>query len=208
MAQNERNLETQNQEKRNSVRLDEYRPISVKDLKAGISHRVTMLNHSKNGMYFETDSIMEPGTEIYLGIENLSEVSFTGEYACKRAEIIWRKKLKKSFYNYGYGVKFISTDNTKEQKCGNQRSKIDSRKHPRRPYSKSVIYAVNNQILEGTTKNISPSGIFIKAKEKFYVGETIILSLPSKTKESLKIRGKIVWSDDEGFGVKFLKNLT
>jgi len=208
MARNERHLETENQEKRNNVRLDEYRPISVKDLKAGIFHKVTMLNHSKNGMYFESDSILEPGAEIYLGIENSSQVSFADEYEGKRAEIMWRKKLKKSFFNYGYGVQFISADNTKEQKCGNQKEKIDSRKHLRKPYSKSVIFAVDNQILEGTSENISLSGIFIKTKDKFRIGQTIILSLPSKTKKRLKIKGEVVWSNHEGFGVKFLKNLT
>jgi hypothetical protein len=208
MAGNEKHIEIQNQEKRNNVRLDESRRISVKDLKAGIFHKVTMLNYSKNGMYFESDSILEPGAEIYLGIENSSDVSPANEYEGKRAEIRWRKKLKKSFYNYGYGVKFISADNTKEQKYGNQREKIDSRKNLRKPYSKSVIFAVDNQILEGTSENISLSGIFIKTKDKFRIGQTIILSLPSKSKKRLKIKGEVVWVNHEGFGVKFLKNLT
>jgi Tfp pilus assembly protein PilZ len=205
MIRNEKHLMAQNHEKRKNVRLDEYRPISVKDLKAGIFHKATMLNYSKDGMYFETDSILQPGAEIYLGIANSSHVSFVDEYECKRAEIIWRKKLKKSFYNYGYGIKLISADNTKEQKCGNQRERIDSRKHPRKPYSKSVLYAANDQILEGTSQNISLSGIFIKAKDKLSVGQTVILSLPSKAKKRLKIRGEVVWSNHEGFGVKFLK---
>ena len=208
MAGNEKHIEIQNREKRNNVRLDESRRISVKDLKAGIFHKVTMLNYSKNGMYFESDSILEPGAEIYLGIENSSDVSPANEYEGKRAEIRWRKKLKKSFYNYGYGVKFIPADNVKEQKCGNQKKKIDSRKHLRKPYSKSVIFAVDNQILEGTSENISLSGIFIKTKDKFRIGQTIILSLPSKSKKRLKIKGEVVWVNHEGFGVKFLKNLT
>ena len=208
MAQNEKHLKTQNQEKRNNVRLEEYRPISVKDLKAGIFHQVTMLNQSKSGMYFETDSILELGAEIYLGIENSPGVSFADEYEGKRAEIIWRKKLKKSFYNYGYGVKFISADNPKEQKCGNREAKTDSRRHRRKPYSKSVIFAVDNQILEGTSENLSISGTFIKSKKKFSIGQTIILSLPTRTKKRLKIKGEVVWSNQEGFGVKFLKNLT
>ena len=208
MAQSETDQKAQNQEKRNDARLDEHRKISVKDLNAGIVHKVTMLNYSKNGMYFETDSVLEPGTEIYLGIENSSDTAFADEYECRRAEIRWRKKLKKSFFNYGYGIKFFSEDNKKEQKSAKQSEKSDSRKHPRKPYSKSVIYAVNNQILEGTTQNISPSGIFIKANKKFRVGETVILSLPSKTKERLKIKGEIAWSSEEGFGVKFIKNLT
>ena len=178
MAQIEKQVPVENHEKRENVRLDEYRPISVKDLKAGIFHKVTMLNYSKNGMYFETDSILAPGAEIYLGIEDSSHASFVDEFECKLARIIWRKKLKKSFYNYGYGVKFISADNAKEQKCGNQRKGIDSRKH---------------------------SSIFLKTKDKLRVGQTMILSLPSKTKKGLKIRGKVVWSNHDGCGVKFLK---
>ena len=205
MAQIEKKVIAENYENRENVRLDEYRPISVKDLKAGIFHKVTMLNHSKAGMYFEADSILQPGAEIYLGIEDSSHASFVDELECKLARIIWRKKLKKSFYNYGYGVKFISADNTNEQKCGNQKKGIDTRKHSRKQYTKSVLYAADNQILEGRSQNISPSGIFLKTKDKLRVGQTMILSLPSKTKKGLKIRGEVVWSNHEGCGVKFLK---
>jgi Tfp pilus assembly protein PilZ len=206
MARNDKHLMTKSHEKRQSCRLDEYRPISVKDLKAGIFHKATMLNYSKNGLYFETDSFLQPGTEIYIRFDNSSYVSFADEFECKLAEIIWRKKLKESFYNYGYGVK-LATDNVKEQKHENQREKIGSRKHPRKPYSKSVLYAANSQILEGTSVNLSYSGIFIKSKNKLSVGQTVILSLPSKTEKRLKIRGEVVWSNHEGFGVKFLKKM-
>jgi Tfp pilus assembly protein PilZ len=206
MARNDKQLMTKNHEKRQSCRLDEYRPISVKDLKARIFHKATMLNYSKNGMYFETDSFLQQGTEIYIRFDNSSHVSFADEFECKLAEIIWRKKLKESFYNYGYGVE-LATNNVKEQKHENQREKIGSRKHPRKPYSKSVLYAANNKISEGTSVNLSKSGIFIKSKDKLSVGQTVILSLPSKTGKRLKIRGEIVWSNYEGFGVKFLKKM-
>ena len=205
MAQIEKRVTVENNEKREDVRLDEYRPISVKDLKAGIFHKVTMLNYSKNGMYFETDSILAPGAEIYLGIEDSSHASFVDEFECKLARIIWRKKLKQSFCNYGYGVKFISADNAKEQKCGNQRKGINTRKHSRKQYAKSVLYAADNQILEGRSQNISPSGIFLTTKAKLRVGQTMILSLPSKAKKGLKIKGEVVWSNHDGCGVKFLK---
>jgi hypothetical protein len=155
MAQTKKEVIAENYEKRENVRLDEYRPISVKDLNAGIFYKATMLNYSKNGIYFETDSILEPGAEIYLGIEDSSHASFVDEFECKLARIIWRKKLKKSFYNYGYGVKFISADNTNEHKCGNQKKDIDTRKHSRKQYTKSVLYAADNQILEGTSQNIN-----------------------------------------------------
>ena len=205
MAQTKKEVIAENYEKRENVRLDEYRPISVKDLNAGIFYKATMLNYSKNGIYFETDSILEPGAEIYLGIEDSSHASFVDEFECKLARIIWRKKLKKSFYNYGYGVKFISADNTNEHKRGNQKKDIDTRKHSRKQYTKSVLYAADNQILEGTSQNISPSGIFLKTKDKLRVGQTMILSLPSKTEKGLKIRGEVVWSNHQGCGVKFLK---
>jgi Tfp pilus assembly protein PilZ len=69
-----------------------------------------------------------------------------------------------------------------------------------------VHYAANRRILKGTSKNISFSGILIKTENKLSVGQTIILSLPSKTKNSLQIKGEVVWSGAEGFGVKFLRN--
>lgn len=207
MPQIEKRVFDENSEKRENVRLDEYRPISVNDLKTGICHKATMLNYSKNGMYFETDSFLAPGAEIYLGIEDSSNISFVDKFKCKLARIIWRKKLKKSFHNYGYGVKFISDDNTNVQKCGNQKKGIDTRKHSRKQYAKSVLYAVDNQISEGTSQNISPSGIFLKTKDKLKVGQKLILSLPSKTKKGLKVRGEVVWSNHEGIGIKFLKKL-
>ena len=76
MARNEKQRKAQNLENRKNARSDEFRPISVKDLKAGISHKATMLNYSKNGMYFEADSILQPGTEIYLGIEKENDHVF------------------------------------------------------------------------------------------------------------------------------------
>ena len=205
MPQIEKKISDKNHEKRKNARLDEYRPISVKDLKAGICHKATILNYSKNGIYFETDSLLAPGVEIYFGIGDSSCAAFVDKFECKLARIIWRKKLKKSFYNYGYGVKFISADNTNEQKCGKQNKSIDTRKHPRRKYTKSVLYAADNQILEGTSQNISPSGIFLETKDKLKAGQKIILSLPSKTKKGLRMRGEVVWSNHEGCGVKFVK---
>jgi hypothetical protein len=130
MARNEKQQKAQNLENRKNARSDEFRPISVKDLKAGISHKATMLNYSKKGMYFEADSILQPGTEIYLGIENSSNALFADEnssnalfadeFECKLAEIIWRKKLNRSFYNYGYGIKFMAADKTKDPKENTQ----------------------------------------------------------------------------------------
>jgi len=49
--------------------------------------------------------------------------------------------------------------------------------------------------------------VFIAAKEKLRVGQTITLALPLKNGEETKIKGQIVWANDEGFGVKFLSKI-
>lgn len=206
MARRENKRTAPNLENRKNARSDEFRPISVKDLKAGISHKATMLNSSKDGLYFETDSLLQEGSRIYLGIENSANALFADEFECRLAEIIWRKKLKRSFYAYGYGIKFTAAAGTKEKKGENQREGIEERNYPRKASSRPVHYAANRRILKGTSKNISFSGILIKTENKLSVGQTIILSLPSKTKNSLQIKGEVVWSGAEGFGVKFLRN--
>ena len=205
MALKEKNAVNENRENRKNVRFSEYRSISVKDMKAGLFHKAKMLNSSKNGIYFETDGIIQPGAKIYLGTENSSEISFTTEFKCRLAELVWRKKLLKSFYNFGYDIKFITDDETKMQKPRDQKRVIYARKHPRKSYTKSLTCAANNQIIKGTTKNISPSVVFLKTEEEIGIGQTIFLSLPSKSKKRIKIRGKVVWSNHEGCGVKFLK---
>jgi Tfp pilus assembly protein PilZ len=206
MARNEKQTTAPDLENRKNARSDEFRPISVKDLKAGISHKATMLNSSKDGLYFETDSLLQEGSRIYLGIENSANALFADEFECRLAEIIWRKKLKRSFYAYGYGIKFMAAAVTKEKKGQNQREGIEERKYPRKASSRSVHYAANRKILKGTYKNISFSGILIKTENKLSVGQTIILSLPSKTKNSLQIKGEVVWAGADEFGVKFLRN--
>ena len=207
MPQKEKKTDSENAEKRENFRLDEYRPISVENLKDGILHRVKMLNYSKTGLYFESDSVLQPGARIYIAAENSSGTSFALEFECRLAEIVWRKRLDKSFYNFGYGVRFISTENPQQKERSIKKEVIDSRKHPRKPYSRTVLYAANDQIFRGSSQNISYSGIFIKTENQLEVGQTLILSLPTKTKSKLKIKAEVIWSNHEGCGVKFRKKI-
>jgi hypothetical protein len=207
MTQKDKKTDSENTEKRESVRLEEYQPISVENLKNGILHKAIMRNQSKTGLYFESDSLLEPGARIYLATETSSSASFTNEFECELAEIVWRNKLKKSFYNYGYGVKFVSTLKPPENVAENKKEVIDTRKHARKPHVQSVLFAANDQILKGTTKNLSLSGIFLRSKSELEVGQKIILSLPTRSKKRLKFSAEIIWSNDEGYGVKFLKKI-
>ena len=207
MSKKEIKKDSENTEKRERVRLDEYRSISVEDLKAGLLHRAVMLNQSKTGMYFESDSLLQPGARIYLATQTSSEASLASEFECRLAEIVWRNRLKKSFYNYGYGVQFISTDGPQHNEQQIREEVTDARKHPRKPYAQPVLYAANDQILKGASENISSAGIFIKTENELGIGQKIILSLPTRSKKRLKVSAEVIWSNNEGCGLKFLKKL-
>ena len=66
------------------------------------------------------------------------------------------------------------------------------------------MFATRNGIFEGSIKNISASGVFMVSKSAFKAGQIITLSLPFKNGKEVKVKGEIVWTNDEGFGLKFL----
>ena len=65
------------------------------------------------------------------------------------------------------------------------------------------MYSTQNGIFEGSIEDISSSGVFIMSKKTFEVGQILTLSLPVKNGKIAKIEGQIVWTNDEGFGIKF-----
>ena len=97
--------------------------------------------------------------------------------------------MKRSFSNYGYGIQMSS----------------ESRKHSRKPYFNKVRFSSESGTHEGSTKNISASGIFIATEEKLAVGQQLKLNLPLKDGKTADIIGRIAWINEEGFGLKFKK---
>ena len=89
--------------------------------------------------------------------------------------------------------------------------RIDSqnlRKHPRKPYLKPIHYAGRYQFYEGLVKDISRGGLFIISQDKFPDGQELRLVIPIPTKnKSLKLIGKVVRINQEGFAVKFKSKL-
>jgi hypothetical protein len=81
---------------------------------------------------------------------------------------------------------------------------LTSRRHTRKDFSHKIKFETENGIFEGTTKNISISGIFIATKEKFEVGQIIKLNLPTKSGVLVEFNGQIVRVNEEGFGLKYL----
>ena len=86
-------------------------------------------------------------------------------------------------------------------------TKEELRKEQRKPFKGSIFYSTELQLYEGEVKNYSTSGIFVKTRGKFFVGQTLNLALPySKAKKSKHI-GEVIWQNKEGVGVE-LKSKT
>lgn len=193
-----------NPEKRNNVRMDHRCPVTIENIKAGVMHRAKMMNFSDNGLYFEADNLLQPGEEIFVGIDDSPFASSKDTYECYRVKIVWRKKLKKSAFYYGYGAKHtIDPRQAKLQKDA-AAGWSDIRKHKRKSYSKPIRFAAKEFVFEGFLKNISSAGVFIKADENFSAGQILTFEIPLKKNQKAKVKGEVVWSSPDGFGVKFL----
>jgi Tfp pilus assembly protein PilZ len=200
-------------EKRADTRKAHKAPITVEDLKAGKSYRGRMVNYCKNGLYFETDSLLESGTEIFIEIENLPGASsFSDHKDSYPAEIRWRTKLKNSLCKHGYGARYIigsdieNVQNDRLKETKNDREEL--RKHPRRSYQKTVLFVSQNEAYQGLANNISNGGIFIETKDKFSVGQIIRLVIPgTKIDKGVMLKGEVIHVKPKGVGVKFINLL-
>jgi Tfp pilus assembly protein PilZ len=193
-----------NPENRNNVRIDHRCPITIENVAAGVMHRAKMMNFSDNGLYFEADNLLQPGDEIFVGIDNSPFASSIDTYECYRVKIVWRKKLQKSAFYYGYGAKHAINPRQAKLQKANSTGWNDIRRHQRKSYSKSIRFAAKELIFEGFLKNISSAGVFIEADENFSAGQILTFEIPLKGKQKAKVKGEVVWSSPDGFGVKFL----
>jgi hypothetical protein len=81
---------TENLENRKSARINHTSLPQVKDLQSGTIHNAKMFNYSKEGFYFESDSVLNPGIQIYIGIKNSPYASSPDVLEYRRGEIVWR----------------------------------------------------------------------------------------------------------------------
>lgn len=196
----------QNSEQRNDPRTKYKSPVKVEDLASGIALGARMINYSRTGLCYETNELLHPGAEIFIGIENspYTSPSFSA-YECYRAKIIWRKKLETGFFKYGYGVRYIIASDEEISQIDYLKERKDLRKRPRHSYSVSILFATRKGLFEGMTRNISSTGVFIKSDETLNAGQVLALAIPLKSERRAMIKGSVVWSGQEGFGVKFLR---
>jgi Tfp pilus assembly protein PilZ len=203
---------------RENTRFEHQSPVTREDIQSGIHYGAKMYNYSKEGLYFEADYLLQPDEEIFIGIENSPYASATGIYECYRARVIWCKELGgRGDYLYGYGIQFyypnyiiptvIEGDDTGQATSlsPDPTHRVHSREYPRRPYVRKIIFASRNKFYEGLVKNISRKGAFIQTPETFAAGQHLTLLVPlGNKKKGIKLRGKVVWSSIEGFGIEFM----
>ena len=180
-----------------------------------IFYNAKMYNLSKSGVYFESDQIIYPGEDIYIGLKGpTSLINDNKDHI--RVEIKWRKELQNASFRFGYGAKLINTidtlvksiDKAKLRQQSTQghifKPKKDPRKHPRKPFRKVFFFTSINKHYKGLISNISRGGAHIITREKFYLGQMIQLVIPGdKKKKDVKLKGWVVRLGPGGLGVRF-----
>ena len=69
----------------------------------------------------------------------------------------------------------------------------------------AMKFSIEGKEYKGVTHDISIGGVFIETNEDFSVGQEIFMDIPfSKSKTSVKKKGKIVRVKSEGIGVRFM----
>ena len=180
-----------------------------------IFYNAKMYNLSERGLYFESDQIIYPGEDIYIGLKDpTSPINDKKDHI--HVEIKWRKDLQNASFRFGYGAKLInpidtlvkSVDKVKLPQQSTQgnvfKQKKDPRKHHRKPYRKVMFFASKSKNYRGLITNISRGGAYIITRNKFYLGQMIQLVIPGdKNKKDVKLKGWVVRLSPEGFGVRF-----
>ena len=80
----------------------------------------------------------------------------------------------------------------------------NKRKYPRKFCSESSFFATRYGVHECFIKNLGSKGAFIETDLFLPEGNIVTVALPVRGTESgLKLKGKVVWADQYGFGVEF-----
>lgn len=193
-------MDTDNPEKRSTARLKHLSSVILDNGEVGELHAARMFNYSSSGVYFESDFYLSPGTELFMGLSSSPFSAEPGTFECYRSIIKWRKYLEDAAFDYGYGV---------ELKQRVLRPDADDaaeslRRHPRKGCSIPALVDDGRHRRRGVIQNASPGGVFIKCDQSFFAGKEVFLTIPLKQKQKLVTRtGEIVWSSDEGVGIKF-----
>ena len=80
----------------------------------------------------------------------------------------------------------------------------ERRKTPRKPFSLSVQYATEHEILTDFPRDVSSGGMFIETSAPLSVGQQITLTFsPPNQKEPIRVTAEVAWTGPGGVGVRF-----
>ena len=80
----------------------------------------------------------------------------------------------------------------------------NKRRYPRKFCSESSFFATRYGVHECFIKNLGNKGAFIETDLFLPEGNVVTVAVPSHGEESsLKLKGKVIWTDQYGFGVEF-----
>jgi len=188
--------------KKRGLRISYWTPITIQEAGAYFLYRARLSNYSRGGICFETDLLLHPQAEVYIGIEDKNHILFSEDHGNFLVNIIWRKRLTESSFNYSYGAK-LSLDETQKKSQINSDNKIkELRRNPRKSFSRPIYFRSGNIYYKGAIRNISRSGAFIETKAKVSNGDELKLVLPGP-KRYVLLKGEIIHLKPTGFGVVF-----
>jgi hypothetical protein len=190
-------------EKRHHERMDHNTMATLEFLDIGAIQKNRMLNCSDDGLYFESDQLLPPGTKVFIRIDNFLN-SQAGAYRCHHVKIKWGKRLKNSLYTYGYGVKYVEPYNEGNSlETGSDQIK-DLRKHPRKYFNKPGTFGFENKFYDGFISDLSLNGCFIENRESFNIGQILELTIPGTIfNQNKKLKVEVARLSPIGVGVKF-----
>lgn len=101
-----------------------------------------------------------------------------------------------------------STAGTTEQfergfrRMGNKEARV----YARIPCSEDTHFAANRELYQGTIKNVSAGGIYVQTRQRFQVGQEVVVAGPfGENREDVKRYGRVVWYDEGGIAVEFIR---
>ncbi|CAB1060997.1 hypothetical protein D1BOALGB6SA_5768 [Olavius sp. associated proteobacterium Delta 1] len=94
-----------NLEKRYCARFYHEAPVVIEESGTGLYYEARMYNYSLQGMYFESDLALVPGTRVNLWLSDLPEDSLP---EINSAEVRWNEEIFGAvvLYSYGTGIKY------------------------------------------------------------------------------------------------------
>jgi len=85
-------------------------------------------------------------------------------------------------------------------------SNKEARVYARIPCSEDTHFAANRELFQGTIKNVSEGGIYVQTRQRFKVGQEVVVAGPfGKDQQDVKRYGKVVWYDERGIAVQFIR---